>query len=77
MTQIILFSVLVVCAIGFCYIGLPWIYGKFARILLKCKAVNNNALVLTFDDGLGSELTPVILKLFNENNVKAAFFVLG
>jgi len=55
----------------------PWIYGRYSRVLLKRKAIKSNALVLTFDDGPGDRLTPAILEILNEHNVKATFFLLG
>lgn len=45
--------------------------------MLKQKAKKYNALVLTFDDGPGSKLTPQILELLDEYNVKVTFFLLG
>lgn len=56
---------------------MPWIYGRYSRVLLKRKAIKSNALVLTFDDGPGDRLTPAILEILNEHNVKATFFLLG
>jgi peptidoglycan/xylan/chitin deacetylase (PgdA/CDA1 family) len=61
----------------FLYAGVPWIHGRFARISLKRKAQGHAALVLTFDDGPGSRLTPAILNIFAESKVKATFFLLG
>jgi len=46
-------------------------------MLLKRKAKKLNSLVLTFDDGPGSRLTPAILDILAEHKVKATFFVLG
>lgn len=46
-------------------------------MLLKYKAVKSKALVLTFDDGPGSRLTPLIMRILAENNAKATFFLLG
>jgi peptidoglycan/xylan/chitin deacetylase (PgdA/CDA1 family) len=46
-------------------------------LTLKHKAVESNALVLTFDDGPGNRLTPAILSMLAENNAKATFFLLG
>jgi peptidoglycan/xylan/chitin deacetylase (PgdA/CDA1 family) len=46
-------------------------------LLLKRKAVNAKAVVLTFDDGPGSRLTPAILNILERYNVKATFFLLG
>ncbi len=45
--------------------------------MLKHRAVESNALVLTFDDGPGNRLTPAILSMLAENNAKATFFLLG
>lgn len=46
-------------------------------MLLKRKCVNTNAVVLTFDDGPGNRLTPMLLDLLAEHNAKATFFLLG
>jgi peptidoglycan/xylan/chitin deacetylase (PgdA/CDA1 family) len=61
----------------FLYIGVPWIYGQLARMLLERKAKEREALVLTFDDGPGSSLTPAILSILAEGKAKATFFLLG
>lgn len=55
----------------------PWLYGKCLRLLLERRTVKKNVLALTFDDGPGSRLTPQILKLLEEQNIKATFFLLG
>jgi peptidoglycan/xylan/chitin deacetylase (PgdA/CDA1 family) len=44
---------------------------------LKRKAIKSKTLVLTFDDGPGDRLTPVILGILSKYNVKATFFLLG
>ena len=46
-------------------------------MLLQREAIKHRALVLTFDDGPGSSLTPAILNILNESKVKATFFLLG
>ncbi|MHC4157758.1 MAG: polysaccharide deacetylase family protein [Planctomycetota bacterium] len=46
-------------------------------MLLKHKAVKSKTLVLTFDDGPSSQLTPAILKILADYDVKATFFLLG
>ncbi len=56
---------------------MPWIYGRYSRASLERKAVKSNTLVLTLDDGPGNRLTPAILQILNEYNVKATFFLLG
>jgi peptidoglycan/xylan/chitin deacetylase (PgdA/CDA1 family) len=57
--------------------GVPWIYGQLARRLLERRAKERQALVLTFDDGPGSSLTPAILDILAEGKAKATFFLLG
>ncbi|MGB2866579.1 MAG: polysaccharide deacetylase family protein [Sedimentisphaerales bacterium] len=61
----------------FLYVGVPWIYGQLARRLLGRRAKERKALVLTFDDGPGSCLTPAILNILAEGQAKATFFLLG
>jgi peptidoglycan/xylan/chitin deacetylase (PgdA/CDA1 family) len=61
----------------FMYVGIPFIYGRYSRILLGRKAAKVRTLVLTFDDGPGNRLTPIILRLLAEYNAKATFFLLG
>lgn len=56
---------------------MPWIYGQLARILLERRVKEQKALVLTFDDGPGSILTPEILNILASSNAKATFFLLG
>ena len=66
-----------VCAAGFLYVCVPYVHGRYLRIWLGDKAAKSSALVLTFDDGPGSRLTPAILDILDEHNVKASFFLLG
>ena len=66
-----------VLGLVFLYLGVPWIYGKLARILLKQRTKEHGALVLTFDDGPGNSLTPSILSILAESKAKATFFLLG
>jgi peptidoglycan/xylan/chitin deacetylase (PgdA/CDA1 family) len=61
----------------FLYAGVPWIYGQLTRRSLEYKAKKRRALVLTFDDGPGSSLTPEILNILAENKAKATFFLTG
>jgi len=69
--------IIIILAIVFLYLGLPWIYGQLARILLERRVIEQEALVLTFDDGPGNILTPEILNILARSNVKATFFLLG
>lgn len=68
---------LIVLSAVFLFAGLPLITGRLARLTLEHKAVESNALVLTFDDGPGDRLTPAVLSMLAENNAKATFFLLG
>lgn len=70
-------TVLSIGLLVFAYAGVPLAYGKYQRWLLSRKARKYGVLVLTFDDGPGSRLTPVILKILAEYNAKATFFLLG
>lgn len=47
------------------------------RVRLKHMSITSKTLVLTFDDGPGSRLTPAILNILAEYKVKATFFLLG
>jgi len=62
---------------AFGYIGLPLAYEWCARGLLNRKTKRLRVLVLTFDDGPGSHLTPVILDTLAEHGTRATFFLLG
>jgi peptidoglycan/xylan/chitin deacetylase (PgdA/CDA1 family) len=77
MTRLIVFFGFFLCIAVFIYIGAPWIYGKWLRVMLRLKASKFKTLVLTFDDGPGSRLTPVILETLAKKNAKATFFLLG
>ena len=70
-------TVIGLCALVFLYIGVPWLHSRLARLLLKRRAEMKRAIVLTFDDGPGSRLTPALLTLLAENDVRATFFPLG
>jgi peptidoglycan/xylan/chitin deacetylase (PgdA/CDA1 family) len=53
--------------------------GKLIDIEMR-KAVNSNypkVAYLTFDDGLNSKVTPIILDILKQNEVKATFFIVG
>lgn len=61
----------------FGYFGIPYFYAKSLRVLLRRKVIRRKALILTFDDGPSSTVTPAVLKLLAEYNARATFFVLG
>ena len=53
------------------------IHSRLGRFVLARKAIKSKAIVLTFDGGPGTRLTPLILNILAEYNVKAIFFLLG
>lgn len=59
------------------YFGIPWFYGRWLRLWLCIRAVRQKTLVLTFDDGPGSRLTPAVLDILSDYDAKATFFLLG
>ncbi len=73
----LLWTSLAVFSAAFFYAGVPLIHSRLARLMLKQKAKKLNSLVLTFDDGPGSRLTPAILRILSEHRAKATFFLLG
>ena len=77
MENIIRLTVIIIFAAVFVYVGIPFIYGRVTRLSLRRKIQKYNVLVLTFDDGPGTRLTPDILKILADHNVKATFFLLG
>lgn len=62
---------------AFLYFGLPWLYSRWKRSRLKQQAAERNCIILTLDDGPSRPLTPMILDILAERNVKAMFFLLG
>jgi peptidoglycan/xylan/chitin deacetylase (PgdA/CDA1 family) len=67
----------IVFAAGFMYIGMPYLYMRLLRRLQANRVARDRSIVLTFDDGPGRVLTPAVLALLAEYDVKATFFVLG
>lgn len=53
----------------------PWRRAQERRLLDRCRA--QRALVLSYDDGPGSDLTPRVLELLAAHNARATFFALG
>jgi peptidoglycan-N-acetylglucosamine deacetylase len=58
-------------------IGLPWLLAWRIRRELRRRVQKAHALVLTFDDGPSSRLTPSILEALAKRHAKATFFLLG
>lgn len=75
--MIVILAFISTCLAIVLYFGVPWIYGRWATILLTRKTKKHNVLALTFDDGPGSRLTVPILNILEQHNAKATFFVLG
>jgi peptidoglycan/xylan/chitin deacetylase (PgdA/CDA1 family) len=57
--------------------GAPFLLGRLSRWNLDRRARRAKAVVLTFDDGPGERMTPAILQVLAEQNIKATFFLLG
>ncbi|MBN2180472.1 MAG: polysaccharide deacetylase family protein [Sedimentisphaerales bacterium] len=53
------------------------IHREYARHILRKKAVQYNAIAITFDDGPGDRVTLEIIRLFDEKDAKATFFLSG
>ncbi len=56
---------------------MPWFHRKLAQVSIGRQAREQNALVLTFDDGPGIPLTGEVLGILSRSNAKATFFLLG
>ncbi len=74
LSLIVVLSLAAVPGVNF---GVPFLVGHLSRLNLNRRARKARAVVLTFDDGPGRQLTPAVLQLLAEKNVKASFFVLG
>lgn len=75
--SLLCYLLLITSVILILYIQLPWIIGRILLFQQRAKAVHSKCIYLTFDDGPGSRLTPKILKILEENSIKATFFLLG
>ena len=75
--SLVAIAALGICTAAFVYVGIPWIYARLLRLLLKLKTSKARGLVLTFDDGPGNRLTLDILRILSEFNSKATFILLG
>jgi peptidoglycan/xylan/chitin deacetylase (PgdA/CDA1 family) len=64
-----------------CLLIMAW-GSKTIQLNFYLKSLNHgdrkmNSIALTFDDGPDGQVTPVILDVLKENNVKATFFIVG
>ena len=64
------------CAILFAFCGALWINNSTFS-LADTHEANIKTVYLTFDDGPSDRVTPKILDVLKEENVKATFFVIG
>jgi peptidoglycan/xylan/chitin deacetylase (PgdA/CDA1 family) len=69
--------VLIIISAAIVYFGIPWIYKKYAQYVLKNKTATSRSVVLTFDDGPSDRMTPAVIDLLDQYNIKASFFLLG
>lgn len=67
---------LIVC-LFILYILIPWGFKILIRDKFLLKIKKSGCVCLTFDDGPNPKTTPNILKLLEEKNIKATFFLLG
>ena len=58
------------------FVRTPQIIQRLFPKVTWCKE-NSESVYLTFDDGPHPEVTPVLLELLREHNVRATFFLLG
>jgi len=70
-------ALILLCLCPALYYAFPLLAGRCYRIALRRKCVRHKNIVLTFDDGPGSRMTPAILSLLAEYNAKASFFIVG
>jgi peptidoglycan/xylan/chitin deacetylase (PgdA/CDA1 family) len=55
----------------------PYLSRFYSQGLMRYRCKKNGCIVLSYDDGPGSIMTPVLLDLLQTKNIKATFFVLG
>jgi peptidoglycan-N-acetylglucosamine deacetylase len=56
---------------------LPWLARKWAERALQATCRAQGAVVLTYDDGPGEQLTAALLDLLDREGVRASFYMLG
>ena len=55
----------------------PWLWRIFYPSIIWKKENKNKNIWLTFDDGPCPIATPIILKILQNENIKATFFLIG
>lgn len=63
--------------LGFVYAAVPKLLLQASRWRLRTKCRRRRAIALTFDDGPGTQLTPMVLERLAKASVPATFFLLG
>lgn len=69
--------IIVALIMGCAWFILPWLLRRQSERHLQSICSARRALALTYDDGPGDELTPRLLDLFDDQDVRASFYVLG
>ena len=65
------------CILGVLWLGVPLLLRILQSRALISRCGHDQVIALTFDDGPTAELTPQILDLLDELEVKATFFMIG
>ncbi|HTZ48949.1 MAG TPA: polysaccharide deacetylase family protein [Verrucomicrobiae bacterium] len=73
----IVFVTLAVVFLGLTVYFSPWVWRQVRMSKIRRAMVRNRMLALTFDDGPSETMTPRILDLLRQHDVKATFFLLG
>jgi peptidoglycan/xylan/chitin deacetylase (PgdA/CDA1 family) len=63
--------------LGFVYAAVPKLLLQASRWRLGSRCRRRRAIALTFDDGPGSQMTPMVLERLAQAGVPATFFLLG
>lgn len=75
--MIVTTSVLVVVALGLAAYFAPQLLQLSWTRRVRARCQQQHAIVLTFDDGPGAELTPRLLDLLDSHDARATFYSLG
>lgn len=73
----IIYIGIILAATPFMVYGSVSVKSGFYIKTLCSSSVKKNEIAITFDDGPDENLTPEVLKILNDKNVKASFFVIG
>ncbi len=73
----LLFICLLLFAVVLIYYGIPWVYFQGLRYHYRRLTRKHSMLLLTYDDGPGKRLTPLVMNCLKQYHFPATFFVLG